>query len=146
VDFVVPLSGAASFVQVDLNTGIVYAVSAGGIFKSADRGATWRATAAGAVSSLWIDPADSSLYIITTHGDVVRSRDGGGLMCIIIGRPSHLSTMGLLRPSGVRVIRQHKSTSQDSERAHPFVRAADDPLGMKAKHASTAWLYHFQAT
>jgi len=72
------LPATASFVQLDpQQPSTVYAVSAGGLFKSLDRGVSWHGTAAAAVSSLWIDPVDSTLFIGTTHGDFVRSRDGG---------------------------------------------------------------------
>jgi hypothetical protein len=50
------LPSTASFVQVDPHQpSTVYAVSAGGLFKSIDRGATWHGTAAAAVSSLWTE-------------------------------------------------------------------------------------------
>ena len=72
------LPATALSVQVDpQQSSTVYAVSAGGLFKSIDRGASWRATSAAAVNSLWIDPADSTLFVGTTHGDLVRSRDRG---------------------------------------------------------------------
>ena len=72
------LPSTASFVQVDPHQpSTVYAVSAGGLFKSIDRGATWHGTAAAAVSSLWINPVDSTLFIGTMDGDLVRSPDGG---------------------------------------------------------------------
>ncbi len=78
----------AVVVQVDpQQPSTVYAVSAGGIFKSIDRGGSWGGTAAAAVNSLWIDPLDSTLYIGTTHGDFVRSRDGGATFTGLANAP-----------------------------------------------------------
>ena len=81
------LPATASLVQVDpQQPSTVYAVSSGGLFKSTDGGATWHGTAAAAVSSLWIDPVDSTLYMGTTHGDFVRSRDGRRHVCCVFSR------------------------------------------------------------
>jgi hypothetical protein len=73
------LLGTASFIQVDPNnTSLVYAVSSSGLYKSVDHGATWHATSASSVTSLWISPADSTLYLgIAGKGDLLRSRDSG---------------------------------------------------------------------
>jgi photosystem II stability/assembly factor-like uncharacterized protein len=77
------LPGATSSVTVDpRNPSNVYAISANRVFKSTDRGATWRATSAARVSAVWIDPVDSTVFAGTLEGntgatDLLRSRDGG---------------------------------------------------------------------
>jgi len=82
------LSAPAAVVQLDpQQPSTVYAASAGGIFKSIDGGLTWHGTAATAVNSLWIDPVNSTLYIGTTHGDFVRSRDGGVTFTALANAP-----------------------------------------------------------
>ncbi len=73
------LPGPASRVQVDPNNpSIVYALagSVGTLFKSSDGGVTWRATSATGAGSLWISPADSTLYVQSGTG-LLRSANAG---------------------------------------------------------------------
>ena len=68
----------SSVVRVDPgNPSILYARSSGKLFKSTDRGATWKAAGDAAVSGLWINPTDSTLFISTPQGDILRSHDAG---------------------------------------------------------------------
>ena len=99
------LSAPALFVQVDPHQpATIYAVSGGGLFKSIDRGASWSGTAAAAVSSLWIDPADSTLFIGTTHGDLVRSRDGGTTFVPLASAPGGNLNEMVFDPTNASVI------------------------------------------
>jgi photosystem II stability/assembly factor-like uncharacterized protein len=72
--------GAATIISDPRTPATIYAIStAGSLFKSTDGSANWRSiSGVTAVSSLVIDPTNSSIvYAATSHG-VVKSVDGGG--------------------------------------------------------------------
>jgi photosystem II stability/assembly factor-like uncharacterized protein len=72
------LPGAVYVLRVDPNsTSTVYALSSGRLFKSSDRGATWRAIGTGSIYQLWINPVNSTLYVTSDKGELLRSRDAG---------------------------------------------------------------------
>jgi photosystem II stability/assembly factor-like uncharacterized protein len=82
------LSGTASSVTVDpRNPSTIYAVSSNRVFKSSDHGATWKPTSASQASRLWIDPVDSTLFVSTVQGDLLRSRDAGATFSTVDSRP-----------------------------------------------------------
>ena len=78
VQFDSGLPGPATLARVDFrNPANVYAVSARQLFKSGDRGATWRLTVDTPVSSVWISPVDSTILAVGAGGNLLRSRDAG---------------------------------------------------------------------
>ena len=78
------LPGGASSLQIDpADPANVYAVSAGQLFKSTDHGASWQAAGAPAASRVWLNPVDSSLFIVTPKADLLRSRDAGATFSTI---------------------------------------------------------------
>src|SRR5262245_4576537 len=73
-----PVGGPVSTVAIDpQNRNILYAVSAGGVFKSIDGGANWRRLDAPA-RSIVIDPGNSSNIYTSTFGKgIFKSSDAG---------------------------------------------------------------------
>ncbi len=77
------LPGSVSSLKIDpRNPSNIYVVSSNRLYKSGDRGATWQPVTTTPVGSLWINPADSTLYASSSNpigsiGSILRSRDGG---------------------------------------------------------------------
>src|SRR5204863_4281790 len=71
------LPGAVLLIRVNrADPSIVYALSSGVLFKSIDRGASWRPTTATDIDSFWIHPKDSTLFV-SSKEKIFRSRDAG---------------------------------------------------------------------
>ena len=78
------LPGSVNVLRIDpRNPSNLYALSSNRVYKSSDSGATWQLTSLTQVGSLWINPADSTLFAGTTNSgsnskpSILRSRDGG---------------------------------------------------------------------
>jgi len=78
------LPGSVNVLRIDpRNPSNLYVVSSNRVYKSSDNGGTWQPTSLAPVGSLWINPADSTLYAGTNNSgsnskpSVLRSRDGG---------------------------------------------------------------------
>ncbi len=78
------LPDSVSVLRIDpRNPSNIYVVSSNRVYKSSDSGGTWQPTSLTQVGSLWINPADSTLFAGTTNSgsgsrpSILRSRDDG---------------------------------------------------------------------
>lgn len=84
------LPGGVATVRVDpRNPSNIYLISSNRVYRSGDKGATWQPLLPTPAGSLWINPADSTVYVSTTgpypfsNASVFRSRDGGATFAIL---------------------------------------------------------------
>jgi photosystem II stability/assembly factor-like uncharacterized protein len=107
------LPGDVSSVRVDpRNSSNIFVVSSNRIYKSSDKGATWLPTLATPAGSLWINPADSTLYATVVNpsaptASIWRSRDGGATFAIVDTRLSGTASQMVFDPTNASVIYGH---------------------------------------